>query len=65
MAILEKSRRAENAEATREALVDEAAKLFVRQGFNGTSLDDIAAKARVTKGALYLHFKNKADLYAA
>ena len=59
------SRREENAEATREALLNEAGKLFVRNGFASTSLAEITEKARVTKGALYHHFASKEDLFAA
>lgn len=51
-----KSRREENVDATREALVDSAVELFTEKGFAAASLDDVARNARVTKGALYHHF---------
>ena len=60
-----KSRRAEYADATREALLEAAEVSFAERGFAATSLDDVAAAARVTKGALYHHFENKQHLFEA
>lgn len=60
-----KSRRAEYTESTRDAVLDNAARLFVEQGYGATSLDEVAAAARVTKGAIYHHFSNKAALMTA
>jgi AcrR family transcriptional regulator len=60
-----KSRRGEYTEATRRALLDAAADLFTERGFAKTSLDDIAAVARVTKGAIYHHFASKPGLFEA
>lgn len=60
-----KSRRGEYTEATRRALLDAAAELFTERGFARTSLDDIAAVARVTKGAIYHHFASKPGLFEA
>ncbi|HEY2223352.1 TetR/AcrR family transcriptional regulator [Actinomycetospora sp.] len=60
-----KSRRGEYTEATRRALLDAAAELFTERGFGRTSLDDIAAVARVTKGAIYHHFASKPGLFEA
>ncbi|HVM26682.1 MAG TPA: helix-turn-helix domain-containing protein [Mycobacteriales bacterium] len=51
-----KSRRAENVDATRSALVDGALRLFAEKGYAATALDDVVRAARVTKGALYHHF---------
>lgn len=59
------SRRAEYSEATRRALLDSAAAMFVEKGYAATSLDDVAAGARVTKGAVYHHFSSKRALYEA
>ena len=58
-------RRDEYAERTREALLAAACELFGRAGFSETSLDTIAAKARLTKGAVYHHFKNKREVFRA
>jgi AcrR family transcriptional regulator len=58
-----KSRREEYSAATRQALIDSATRLFAEQGYARTSLDEIAAGARVTKGALYGHFASKQALF--
>jgi AcrR family transcriptional regulator len=47
---------------TREHLLEAAAIVFARDGFHGASLDDIAATAGFTKGAVYSNFKSKEDL---
>jgi len=60
-----KSRREEYADATKNALLDAAEAAFATRGFAATSLDDVAAAARVTKGALYHHFENKQALFEA
>jgi AcrR family transcriptional regulator len=57
------TRREEYSEATRQALLDSAQGLLVERGFHGTSLDDVAAAARLTKGAIYHHFSNKQALF--
>jgi AcrR family transcriptional regulator len=54
---LVKSRREEAVDATRAALLESALAQFAERGFAGTSLDDVVRAARVTKGALYHHFK--------
>ncbi len=53
-----------HARATRVALVELASELFAEQGYIQTSIRDIARRAGVTSGALYGHFRNKADLLA-
>jgi TetR/AcrR family acrAB operon transcriptional repressor len=50
---------------TRQDLIDGALRCFDRQGIAGTTLDDIARAARVTKGALYWHFTGKAEILKA
>jgi len=60
-----KSRRKENAEATRNALIQQASVLFAKNGFNNTSLSKIAEQARVSKGAVYHHFESKEDIFSA
>jgi len=50
---------------TRQHLLDAAGIVFARDGFHGASLDDIAATAGFTKGAVYSNFKNKEDLLLA
>jgi TetR/AcrR family transcriptional regulator, acrAB operon repressor len=55
----------EDALATRQRLLDAAEEVFLRQGVAGTSLGDIAAAAGTTRGAIYWHFEDKADLVNA
>jgi AcrR family transcriptional regulator len=52
-------------EMTRRHLLDAAAIVFARDGFHGASLDDVAATAGFTKGAVYSNFKSKDDLFLA
>jgi AcrR family transcriptional regulator len=60
-----KSRREEYTEATRRALLDAAADLFATSGYAATSIEDVVGRARVTRGALYHHFRSKEDLFEA
>ncbi len=57
--------RAAQGAATRAALLDAAAALFGQSSFTETSLDEVVARAGVTKGALYHHFSSKYELFAA
>jgi len=50
---------------TRERILAAAEPLVLRRGFTGTSLDDIVKATRLTKGAFFHHFKDKADLARA
>ena len=50
---------------TRRGLIDAAARVFARRGFNGASVDEIAAEGGVTTGALYWHFSGKDELFLA
>lgn len=52
----------ERAVRTRNALIEAAAELFHRDGFEVTSLAMVTARAKVSNGALYFHFATKADL---
>lgn len=53
------------AQATRSAILDAAEYLFQARGVSRTSLQDIAAAAGVTRGAVYWHFEDKGDLFNA
>jgi AcrR family transcriptional regulator len=55
---------AERREATTHAIKAAARKLFGAHGFAATSIDDIAEKAGVAKGAVYHHFSSKEELFA-
>lgn len=57
--------RAQQAERTRERLVETACRLFALDGFAATSMDAIAEAAGMTKGALYHHFPDKRAVYVA
>jgi AcrR family transcriptional regulator len=50
---------------TRERILDAALDLFIAQGFDGTSLRQIAEALGVTKAALYYHFESKDDILMA
>lgn len=50
---------------TRHALLDAAEQLFQTRGVSRTSLNDIATAAGTTRGAIYWHFQDKADLFNA
>lgn len=55
----------EDAEETRHQLLEAAQRVFAEKGVSRTSLQDIAQAAGVTRGAIYWHFKNKAELFNA
>ncbi|WP_306224926.1 TetR/AcrR family transcriptional regulator [Bosea beijingensis] len=49
----------------RDRILDNAARLFARNGYDGTSLGDLATSVGVTKAAIYHYFPNKQEIYAA
>ncbi|MFO7482649.1 TetR family transcriptional regulator [Oceanibaculum nanhaiense] len=55
----------EEAEQTRDQILDAAENLFYEHGVAHTSLEQIARAAGVTRGAVYWHFRNKIDLFEA
>lgn len=59
------SPRAEAAEQTRTALLDAGEQLFAQKGLDGPSLDDICAAAGYTRGAFYVHFKDREAFLSA
>jgi AcrR family transcriptional regulator len=60
-----KTRRDEYKELTRAAVLQAAADEFVAHGYARTTIDAVARVARVSKGAVYYHFADKADLFEA
>jgi AcrR family transcriptional regulator len=58
-------RRAAHAADTRAAVLDAAEELFTDPGYAATAIDAIASRAGVTKGAVYHHFPDKAQLFRA
>jgi TetR/AcrR family acrAB operon transcriptional repressor/TetR/AcrR family transcriptional repressor of mexAB-oprM operon len=55
----------DEAEKTRDALLDAAEKVFYKHGVARTSLEEIARAAGMTRGAVYWHFKDKIELCEA
>ena len=55
----------DEAQETRNRILDAAEHLFSDRGVSRTSLEDIAHAAGVTRGAIYWHFKDKGDVLAA
>jgi AcrR family transcriptional regulator len=53
----------ERAERSRAIILDAALQLFSRQGFRATSIRDIAARAGVSTGSVYHHFRDKEALF--
>jgi len=60
-----KDGRAAQGEATQRTLRRHARKLFAQKGYSAANTNELVERAHVTKGALYHHFANKRDLYAA
>jgi AcrR family transcriptional regulator len=60
-----RTRKAEQSEATRAALVGVARELFSERGYSGVGTEEIVRRAGVTRGALYHHFRGKDDLFLA
>jgi AcrR family transcriptional regulator len=50
---------------TRRVLLDAAAELIAEHGYRGTTVNDIVARSRLSKGTFYWHFKSKEDLLLA
>src|SRR6266702_7103461 len=57
------SNRAERSAERRAAIVEAAMDEFIARGFAATRLDDVARRAGVAKGTIYLHFKDKESMF--
>lgn len=55
----------EDAELTRKRIVDAARTVFLARGVSRSTLEHIATEAKVTRGAVYWHFENKAEIFHA
>ncbi len=51
-----------NNKSTEDRIMEHARKLFLRKGYHGTTVDDIARSAKLTKGSFYWYFKSKEDM---
>ena len=60
-----RSRRERKKDDRPQEIVDAAFEEFAAKGFAGTRLEDVAARARVSKGLPYLYFKTKEELFKA
>jgi AcrR family transcriptional regulator len=58
-------RKGSSREARAHRILDAAAVLILRWGYNKTTIDDIARQAGVAKGTIYLHWKTREDLFTA
>jgi AcrR family transcriptional regulator len=59
------SRKAEHSAETQRRLIEVARQLFAERGYAGTGTDHLVAGARMTRGALYHHYRDKRDLFRA
>jgi TetR/AcrR family acrAB operon transcriptional repressor len=57
--------RREQPSESRERILAAAVSVFAHKGFQRASLDEIAAEAHLTKGAIYWHFRSKSDLFTS
>ena len=58
-------RREREKEKRKSDIVDAAERIFFEKGYENATMDDVANEAELSKGTLYLYFKNKEDLYLA
>lgn len=58
-------RRLKEKEARRQSILDAAGRLLLEQGFSATTMDEIAERAELSKGTLYLYFSGKQELCLA
>ena len=55
----------EDTRSKRQAIIEAAREIFAKQGYEDTSIADIAAAAGVAVGTVYLYFHNKRDIYTS
>jgi AcrR family transcriptional regulator len=61
----ERNKHQQRTDATRRALIDAARRIFARDGFEASRIEDIAGATGHTRGAFYAHFSSKEDLFFA
>src|SRR5580704_8341232 len=61
----EQTKHQQRTEATQRALLDAARRIFARDGFEASRIEDIAGATGHTRGAFYAHFSSKEDLFFA
>ena len=59
------TRKAEQSKETQDRLIKAAKELFTTKGYAGTAMEDLVAKAGMTRGALYHQYQDKRDLFRA
>ncbi len=59
------ARKQQDKERRRQTIIDAAEKLFFSKGYDNVSMNDIAKGVKVSKGTLYVYFKNKEELFFA
>ena len=59
------TRKAEQSRETQDRLLKSAKALFTSNGYAGTAMEDLVAKAGMTRGALYHQYRDKRDLFRA
>lgn len=64
-AIMKSRHRTEKHEVRKRQILDAARTILIRRGYQDVRLDDISRSAGISKGALYLYFHDKEDLFAA
>ena len=55
-------KRTRQPELKRQKLIEAAIRLILKRGYNATTVDDICAEAKITKGSFFHHFKNKEEI---
>ena len=65
LGILERPQVSDEDSAKRRQIIEGARAIFLSQGFDAASMNDIARAAGVSKGTLYVYFKDKEQLFEA